>query len=83
MILRIVAVLFIAGVTLPGRLQAQNITEVSAVEPRYIDIFYSVDADGRLIDLEHQTVTYHDKVVPLPGYASVKVVSKFKPNAAS
>jgi len=51
MILRIVAVLFIAGVTLPGRLQAQNITEVSAVEPRYIDIFYSVDADGRLIDL--------------------------------
>jgi hypothetical protein len=83
MILRIVAALFIAVVTMPGRLQAQNASEVSAAEPQYIDIFYAVDAHGRLIDLEHQTVTYHNKVVPLPGYASVKVVSKFKPNVAS
>lgn len=83
MILRILIALFIAVVTMPGRLPAQDIREVSVAEPQYIDIFYAVDANGRLIDLEHQTVTYHNKVMPLPGYASVKVVSKFKPNSAS
>jgi hypothetical protein len=41
-------------VGLAGILSAQT---VSLAEPPYPNIFYAVDPSGKLIDLEHQTVT--------------------------
>src|ERR1700674_866562 len=62
-----------------GSLKAQNAPNAPVTEPKYINSFYSVDANGRLIELEHQTVTFHSKVRALPGYASVKMTTQFKP----
>jgi hypothetical protein len=48
-------------------------------EPQYVNSFYAVDANGNLIGLEHQTVTFHSRVRALPGYAWVKLIAEFKP----
>jgi hypothetical protein len=63
----------------------QTTTPSSQVaEPKYINSFSAVDSAGKLIDLEHQTVTtFHSKMKPLPGYASVKVTAEFKPAHSS
>lgn len=53
-------------------------------EPQYINSFSAVDSAGKLIELEHQTVTkFHSKMKPLPGYATVKVTAEFKPAHSS
>ena len=62
-----------------GALKAQNETSATVAEPQYINSFYGVDANGKLIDLERQTVTFHTKTRLLPGYASVKMTTEFKP----
>ena len=62
-----------------GTLKAQNEPSAPVAEPQYINSFYAVDANGKLIELEHETVTFHSKVRALPGYASVKMTSEFKP----
>jgi hypothetical protein len=59
--------------------KAQNEQSAPGAEPQYINSFYAVDASGKLIDLERQTVTFHSKVRALPGYASVKMTTEFKP----
>jgi len=50
-----------------------------SVEPRYPNIFYAVDNNGVLIQLEHQTASIRTKMRALPGYASVKVMGKIEP----
>lgn len=62
-----------------GNSNAQTIAEGSVTEPEYVDIFYALDAGGKLLDLERATVTYRSKVNAVPGYASVKMIAKFKP----
>ncbi len=53
-----------------GILKAQNEPSAPVAEPQYINSFYAVDANGKLIELERETVTFHSKVRALPGYAS-------------
>jgi hypothetical protein len=62
-----------------GTLKAQNEPSAPVAEPQYINSFYAVDANGKLIELERETVTFHSKVRALPGYASVKMTTEFKP----
>ena len=62
-----------------GAVKAQKEPSAPVAEPQYINSFYAVDANGKLIQLERQTVTFHSKVRALPGYASVKMTSEFKP----
>jgi hypothetical protein len=62
--------------------RAQNAQDAVA-EPQYINSFSGVDSTGKLIELEHNTVTFHAKTRMLPGYASVKMVAEFKPGRAS
>jgi hypothetical protein len=61
---------------------AQSAKEAVA-EPQYINSFAGVDANGKLIELERNTVAFHAKTKVLPGYASVKMVAEFKPGKAS
>jgi len=74
-----VAALSIAVFVAVLALEAQNELSALVAEPKYINSFYSVDANGGLIELEHRTVTFHTKVRALPGYASVKMTTQFKP----
>ena len=54
------------------------------IEPQYVNAFCAIDANGTLIPLEHNTnVTFHSKVKPLPGYASVKTLVEFEPGRSS
>lgn len=54
------------------------------VEPKYVNSFSAVDSTGRLIELEHENVTtFHSKMKPLPGYATVRVTAEFKPAHSS
>ena len=69
--------LLVSVVVTVGALKAQN--ETSSAEPKFINGFSAVDTSGKLIDLERQTVTFHSKVRTLPGYASVKMTTQFKP----
>jgi hypothetical protein len=62
-----------------GALKAQNESSAPVSEPKYINSFYAVDANGTLVELERETVTFHSKVRVLPGYASVKMTTEFKP----
>jgi hypothetical protein len=62
---------------------AQSTSDTSVIEPQYINTFYSVDSTGKLIDLERDTITFRAKSKVLPGYASVKMESEFKPAHAS
>jgi len=59
-------------------LRAQN-EPGTPVEPKYINGFGAIDADGKVIELERTTVTFHTKSKVLPGYASVKMTTEFKP----
>jgi len=52
-------------------------------EPQYLNNFYGVGADGRLIELERVAVTFHAKTRALPGYATVKMTTQFKPGVSS
>jgi len=52
-------------------------------EPQYINSFSGVDSNGKLIELERNTLAFHAKTKVLPGYASVKMVAEFKPGQAS
>jgi len=58
---------------------AQNNTSAPIEEPQYINSFYALDATSKLIELERKTVTFRSKMKILPGYASVKMTSEFKP----
>jgi hypothetical protein len=62
-----------------GPLNAQNEPKPPVAEPQYINSFYAADISGTLIQLERETVTFHSKVTALPGYASVKMITEFKP----
>jgi hypothetical protein len=68
-----------ASATLANNRQTQTEPTTSPVEPQYIDSFYGVDANGKLIELEREAVTFHAKAKVLPGYASVKMSTEFKP----
>jgi hypothetical protein len=65
-----------------GALNAQSEPSAPVAEPQYINGFYAVDVNGKLIELEHKTVTFHSKVRALPGYASVKMTTEFKPGGS-
>jgi hypothetical protein len=59
---------------------SDSATQQSPVaEPKYINSFYASDGNSALIELEHQTVTFHAKDRMVPGYASFKNTTKFKP----
>jgi hypothetical protein len=66
-----------------GIMDAQSPTDAPVAEPQYINSFYSTDSGGKLIELERDTITFHAKSKVLPGYASVKMESEFKPAHAS
>ncbi len=66
-----------------GTLKAQEIRSTPIAEPQYINSFYAVDTSGKLIELERQTVTFKTKMKVLPGYASVKMTTQFKPGQSS
>jgi hypothetical protein len=68
-----------SSATLANNRQAQTEPTTSPAEPQYINSFYVVDANGKLIELERQAVTFHAKSKVLPGYASVKMTTEFKP----
>jgi hypothetical protein len=68
-----------ASVTLANNRQAQIEPTTSPAEPQYINSFYGVDANGKLIELERKAVTFHSKMKVLPGYATVKMTTEFKP----
>ena len=71
-------------ILLMGTLKAQNNPPPSVTEPQYVNSFYAVDTNGKLTELEHQTVTtFHSKTKALPGYATVKVLAEIKPGHAS
>jgi hypothetical protein len=66
-----------------GTLKAQELRTAPISEPQYINSFFAVDAVGKLIELERQTVTFKTKMKVLPGYASVKMTTQFKPGTSS
>jgi hypothetical protein len=88
MMMRILLAFFVATAMATGALKAQNnpdssvktqsTPDASVAEPQYINSFYAVDANGKLIQLERKTVTFHSKAKVLPGYASFKMVTEFK-----
>lgn len=62
----------------------QSNSTPTVAEPQYLNSFSAFDSTGKLIELEHQTVTtFHSKMKPLPAYASVKVLAEFKPGHSS
>lgn len=63
--------------------KTQSSPDASVAEPQYINSFSGVDSNGKLIELERNTVAFHAKTKVLPGYASVKMVAEFKPGKAS
>jgi hypothetical protein len=70
----IVLVAFIAVGTVKSQTGSRTVEE-----PRYINSFFAVDDSGKLIELERRTVTFHAKTRMLPGYATVKMTTEFKP----
>ena len=78
--MRAIAVfLSLAAFLTVGILEAQNEPSTPVAEPQYINSFSAVDANGKLIELERQTVTFHTKAKVFPGYASMKMTTEFKP----
>src|ERR1019366_9740452 len=75
MILLSLAAAFVAV----GTREAQSTPSVAVAEPQYMNSFYALDANGKLIELERQTVTFRTKAKVFPGYASVKMTTEFKP----
>jgi hypothetical protein len=76
-------VLSLAAFIAVGTLEAQSEPSAPLAEPQYINSFYAVDANGKLVELEHETVTFRAKTKVLPGYASVKMTTQFKPGRSS
>jgi hypothetical protein len=74
--------LFVCFITMSATMTAQSAKEAVA-EPQYVNSFSGVDSNGKLIELERNTVAFHAKTKVLPGYASVKMVAEFKPGKAS
>lgn len=80
--LKVLALLLIILLSLAASfiaLEAQSGPSVPVAEPQYMNSFYALDANGKLIELERQTVTFRTKAKILPGYASVKMTTEFKP----
>jgi len=78
-----IAVILAAFVTV-GTLKAQSeLSTRPLAEPQYLNSFYALDSDGKLIELERETVAFHTKTKVLPGYASVKMTTQFKPGQSS
>jgi hypothetical protein len=75
--------LSLAALVSTGALRAQELRSTPVAEPKYLNSFYAVDANGKLVDLERQTVTFHTKTKVLPGYATVKMTTQFKPGYSS
>jgi hypothetical protein len=75
---RALSLIFLSLALQPALAKAQ--TPATAVEPKFYNSFYAVDATGKLLELDHQKVTtFHANTKPLPGFASVKVSAEFKP----
>lgn len=53
--------------------------QAQTAELPYVNSFYTLDATGKLLPLERETVAFHAKTRALPGYASVKVLAQLKP----
>jgi len=51
-------------------------------EPQYLNSFFGLDPNGKLIELERTRVTFHAKTKALPGYYSVKMTTEFKPGSS-
>lgn len=75
-------VLVVFFIAMTGTMMAQSPPD-GVAEPQYINSFAGVESNGKLIELERNTVTFHAKTKVLPGYASVKMVAEFKPGKAS
>lgn len=73
--------IFVFLTAIAGTLKGQSAPDAIA-EPQYINSFSGVDSNGKLIELERNTVAFHAKTKVLPGYASVKMVAEFKPGKA-
>ena len=50
--------LTLAALVSAGALRGQELRSTPVAEPQYLNSFYAVDADGKLIELERQTVTF-------------------------
>jgi hypothetical protein len=74
--------LFMSIFAMTGTMTAQNAQDAVA-EPQYINSFSGVGSNGKLIELERNTVAFRAKTKVLPGYASVKMVAEFKPGKAA
>ena len=68
-----------ASVALANNRQDRADPTTSPAEPQYINSFYAVDGSGTLIELERKDVTFQSKMKVLPGYASLKMTTEFKP----
>ncbi len=75
-VLMLLPMIFAASFTV---LEAQSGPSAPVAEPQYLNSFYALDGNGKLIELERQTVTFRAKTKMLPGYASVKMTTEFKP----
>ncbi len=70
----------LAALIMVGMPQARSAPAPPVSEPQYINSFFAADAEGKLIELERKIVAFHTKIkVLLPGYASVKWTTEFKP----
>jgi hypothetical protein len=59
--------------------KAQTTPSPAVAEPQYIDVFSTLDPNGKLTELDRQNVTtFRSKVNTLPGYATVKVLAEIK-----
>ena len=74
-----VVLFFIVVAITTGTLKGQGPPDAPVAEPQYINSFSGLEATGKLIDLERETVTFHAKTKVFPGYATVKMVAEFKP----
>jgi hypothetical protein len=74
--------LSLAALVSAGAISGQELRNTPVAEPKYLNSFYAMDPDGKLIELERQTVTFKTKMKVLPGYASVKMTTQFKPGSS-
>jgi hypothetical protein len=71
---------FLLLIAISGRpVAADGEAGTTVAEPQYMNSFCAVDVNGKLIELERQAVTFRAKVKALPGYASIKMTTEFKP----
>lgn len=73
------AVLSLAAFIAVMPVEAQSGPNAPLAEPQYLNSFYALGVNGTLVELERKTVTFHAKTKMLPGYATVKMTTEFKP----